>query len=94
MAAERETCRECGHSWGVTMPPRESVLCEGCARPQPWKNPGRYWRSRVNNHPWGWAVYRSPEWWDSQTSLQDLRYAASIADEIERPVGQLMLEVA
>jgi hypothetical protein len=93
--ADRETCRECGHSWGVTMKPRESVLCSDCVAPRTWRRPVHYWNSRVWNFPHPSTVVRDPEWWDAQTSLQDLKFAASIADQIEpKPVGQLMLEVA
>ena len=86
MANDRETCRECGHSWGVTMTPREDVLCSGCARPQPWKRPAHYWSSRVWNFRGFDAVWpRSPEWWDANTSLQELKYAAEIAADL--PTG-------
>lgn len=93
-AKSRETCRECGKSWGVTMKPREDVLCSDCARPQPWRRPVHYWNARV------WCFHcpptytGSPEWWDAQTSLQDLKFAASIAGELEATPGQLTLEVA
>ena len=80
MADYRETCRECGHSWGVTMKPRESVLCEVCVQPQPWKRPAHCWSSRVWNFRGFDAVWpRSPEWWDAKTSLQELKYAAEVA---------------
>jgi hypothetical protein len=83
MANDRETCRECGHSWCVTMAPREDVLCSGCARPQPWKRPAHYWSARVSNFRGFDAVWpRSPEWWDAKTSLQELKYAAEIAADL------------
>lgn len=74
----RERCYRCGHTWGVTMPPRERVLCTPCARPAPNRDAARYWRLRATT---GWPTLRhlSPEWWDQQTSLADLRYAAAIA---------------
>lgn len=89
----RETCVDCGKSWGVTMKPREVVRCQACARPQPWRRPLWYWQARIWNFPFGALIRRSPEWWDSQTSLQDLRAAVGFAREFERP-AQLMLDVA
>ena len=84
--SDRETCRECGHSWGVTMTPRVDVLCSGCARPQSWKRPAHYWSARVWNFRGFDAVWpRSPEWWDAKTSLQELKYAALIA--VDLPSG-------
>lgn len=77
------------------MTPREDVLCAGCARPQPWKRLAHYWSCRVvlfRGFDGAWP--RSPEWWDAKSSLQDLRYAAEFAKELEGRVDQLMLEVA
>ena len=80
MATDREACRECGHSWGVTMTPRADVLCADCSRPQPWMRPAHYWSARVWNFRGFDVVWpRSPEWWDAKTSLQELKYAAEIA---------------
>ena len=73
-----ETCRDCGHSWGVTMTPRTDVLCTDCARPTPNRWPKTYWALRATSgHPT--LRFRSTEWWDQQTSLADLRHAAAIA---------------
>ncbi|MGW7688878.1 hypothetical protein ACWGMA_08280 [Streptomyces asiaticus] len=73
-----ETCRECGHTWGVTTTPRPSVLCGPCARPTPSRWPDRYWWLRAcTGHPD--VRYRSTDWWDQQTSLVDLRHAAEYA---------------
>jgi hypothetical protein len=73
-----ETCYLCGHSWGVTTTPRTRVLCTACARPTPGRRPARYWwlRAHTNHRS---ELYGSPEWWDQQTSLEDLRYAAENA---------------
>ncbi|MFJ4637552.1 hypothetical protein ACIP69_18250 [Streptomyces hygroscopicus] len=75
---DREKCRECGHTWGVTTTPRTDVLCTRCARPTPFRWPARYWWLRAHTGHWD-VRYRSPEWWDQQTSIADLRYAAEIA---------------
>lgn len=77
-----ETCYECGTSWGVTMKPRDKVLCTPCARPQPWKWPVWYWKARIWTLPWSGAWVRSPEWWDNQTTLADLRAAVASAEKI------------
>ncbi len=76
-----ETCYGCGHKWGVTVTPRERVLCGPCARPTPQQMPATYWRHRAITG-WGHERYRSPEWWDQQTSMTDLRHAAGIALEL------------
>ena len=31
MSADREECRKCGKTWGVTMTPREDVICSDCS---------------------------------------------------------------
>jgi hypothetical protein len=75
-----EACYECGQRWGVTMEPRERVLCTPCARPKPWKDPVRYWQSRIwGQCPAGYAG--SPEWWDAKTTMQDLRVAVAFAEQ-------------
>ncbi|MEU1787070.1 hypothetical protein ABZ553_14595 [Streptomyces sparsogenes] len=74
-----ETCRECGHTWGVTTTPRTNVLCTPCARPAPNRRPAHYWWLRAHTGHWDAGQYRTPEWWDQQTSIADLRYAAEIA---------------
>jgi hypothetical protein len=28
---------------------------------------------------WDYSLYRSPEWWDQQAALQDLKHAAEVA---------------
>jgi hypothetical protein len=73
-----EKCAECSRTWGVTTVPRPVVLCSDCARPTPWRRAATYWHLRATT---GWTVlrYRSPEWWDQQTSREDLRYAADYA---------------
>lgn len=76
-----ECCYECGHTWGVTMEPRERVLCASCATPRPWRRPVHYWQARIccyfssREHTWP----RSPEWWDQQADLADLRVAVESA---------------
>ena len=82
---DREKCRDCGKTWGVTMKPRESVLCEECARPKPWRRPEHYWLSRSwNFHSTKpYVITRSPEWWDQQTDLIELKYAAVTAASLE-----------
>jgi hypothetical protein len=79
-----EVCRECGKSWGVTMQPREHVLCQGCAQPKPWRRPVHYWGSRIWNYrsTKPYATTRSPEWWDQQTDRLDLEYALSISSHL------------
>lgn len=81
----RETCRHCGKTWGVTMMPRESVLCDECVRPKPWRRPEHYWLSRSwNFHSTKpYAITRSPEWWDQQTDRQALAYAAELARHLQ-----------
>lgn len=76
-----ESCYLCGRSWGVTSSPRSHVLCAACARPTPNCNPARYWWLRAHTG-WDYPTYRSPEWWDQQTSLYDLRHAADTAHTI------------
>jgi hypothetical protein len=80
-----EVCRDCGKTWGVTMPPREDVRCSDCVRPKPWRNPVDYWGSRwwnyFSSHPHHW--HRSPEWWDQQTDRQELTYAAELARHLQ-----------
>lgn len=76
----RETCLTgCGRSWGVTMTPREQVLCMECARPRPWHRPAAYWLSRLQLLPWpspsDVVAYR-----DAQTSRADLRVALAAAE--------------
>lgn len=93
-ALDRETCRECGKQWGVSMTPREDVLCQECVQPRPWKNPVHYWQSRLWNFPWGIHVVRSPEWWDAQTSRNELKFAAELARDLEPKPGQLALSLA
>ncbi|QYN17503.1 hypothetical protein [Amycolatopsis sp. DSM 110486] len=83
MAGMREKCRECGHSWGVTMLPRTDVLCSECARPTPSRRPAHYWAARMWNFPTSNPWPRSPEWWDEQTSRADLRIAAEFANSLE-----------
>lgn len=63
----RETCRLCGHTWGVTTTPRPDVLCTPCGRPAPNQRPAHYWHLRAAT---GWPEerYRSAEWWDQQAS--------------------------
>ncbi|GAA1065249.1 hypothetical protein [Streptomyces asiaticus] len=73
-----EKCRECGHAWGVTTTPRTSVLCGPCARPTPSRRAAHYWWLRAHTGHWD-LRYRSPEWWDQQTSIADLRCAAEYA---------------
>lgn len=79
-----ETCKLCGHTWGVTMAPRDDVLCSKCAQPKPWRNPEHYWLSRIGNyhstHPH--MITRSPEWWDQQTDRVELKYAAELAAQL------------
>lgn len=82
-----EVCRDCARTWGVTMTPREDVLCADCARPRPWKWPVRYWQARISCFPFTYPYTRSPEWWDQQTSLQDLRIAVSLAAQLEEEPG-------
>lgn len=77
----KETCYLCGHSWGVTMSPRERVLCTPCARPTPSRRPAHYWHLRAWTG-WDYSHYRSPEWWDQQTALQDLKHAAEVANQL------------
>lgn len=76
-----ETCKLCAHTWGVTMTPREDVLCGSCASPTPSRNPGHYWKARFWNYhsTKPHMITRSPEWWDQQTDLVDLRYAIEVA---------------
>lgn len=78
----KETCYACGHSWGVTMEPREKVLCSSCARPQPWQQPwyapDYYWSSRIWTLEWP-PITESPEWWDTKATLADLRVAKHCA---------------
>ena len=76
----RETCTDCGHSWPVIGLPRVEVLCEPCSRPKPWVDPVRYWQSRINLLRFASPTH-SPEWWDSKTSLIDLRVALASAHE-------------
>jgi hypothetical protein len=84
----REVCIDCGTSWGVTMTPREVVRCTPCATPRPWKWPLRYWQARVwNFRPDRYATYRSPEWWDAQTSRKDLAVAIEFAHELPQECG-------
>lgn len=75
MAAMREVCRDCDAFWAVSMTPRESVLCASCASPRPWRNPVRYWQGRLWNQRRAAGYARSPEWWDEQTTREDLRVA-------------------
>lgn len=77
-----ETCANCGRTWGVTMPPREVVKCTDCSRPQPWRNPAYYWWLRAWAWHWPSVPHRSPDWWDQQCALQDLRYTAELAAAI------------
>lgn len=77
-----ETCVDCDRTWGVTMEPREHVKCTDCSRSQPWRNPAYYWWCRVYAHAWPHAWYRSPEWWDQQCALEDLKYAAELAENL------------
>jgi hypothetical protein len=73
-----ETCSNCGRTWGVTTKPRTDVLCTACGRPAPNRRPDAYWHLRaVTGHPV--QRYRSVDWWDQQTELADLRYAAETA---------------
>lgn len=74
-----ETCRACGHTWGVTTAPRTDVLCGPCARPTPSRQPAYYWWLRAHTGHWGAGWYGTVEWWDQQTSIADLRHAADIA---------------
>lgn len=76
----RETCYECGHCWGVTCEPRTHVLCTPCARPKPWKDPVRYWQSRIWHQRWA-ADAGSSEWWDAKTTMRDLRVAVVFAEQ-------------
>lgn len=78
-----EVCRDCARTWGVTMTPREDVLCSDCARSRPWRRPVTYWQARIWNFPHSYPYTRSLEWWDQQTSLQDLRIAVSLAAQLE-----------
>ncbi len=84
MTDMRETCKDCGTTWGVTMTPRTDIRCTECARPKPWRDPQRYWACRVStfgtrrDH----ATFRSPQWWNEQTELQDLTYAAHHAPDM------------
>lgn len=87
-----EQCYRCGRTWGVTMTPRTWVLCTPCARPAPnWGDVAYYWRSRArtaSSTAWRLLHYRSPEWWDQQTAVADLGYAAEIAaDNLRIPAG-------
>lgn len=74
----RETCYECARSWGVTMRPRERVLCTPCARPLPWRRPAEYWRSRLRNQQWP-SLFAAVEWLDARTTRDDLRLAVAAA---------------
>ncbi|MCX5584243.1 hypothetical protein [Streptomyces erythrochromogenes] len=77
-----ETCSLCGRTWGVVTQPRSNVLCAPCGRPAPNRRPGAYWHLRATTgHPV--QRYRSPEWWDQQTSLADLKHAARLAAGME-----------
>ena len=76
-----ETCNECGKTWGVTMTPRTEVLCTDCSRCTPWRRPRDYWNYRAWSSHCPSAPYRSPEWWDMVCSLQDLKYAATLAKQ-------------
>lgn len=79
-----ETCTLCHHSWGVTTTPRLNVLCTNCGQPAPNRRPAMYWHLRaVTGH--SVQRYRSPEWWDQQTSLADLKHAAAHASALEQP---------
>jgi hypothetical protein len=79
----REICKDCGHTWGVSMEPRADVRCAECARPKPWRRPAHYWASRVwNFHGFEGTHIRSAEWWDARSALQDLKYAAELAKEL------------
>ncbi|MGW4075958.1 hypothetical protein ACWELB_21015 [Streptomyces asiaticus] len=75
---DREKCRNCGHTWGVIGTPRAEVLCGPCGRPSPSRRPAHYWwlRRWVGHAD---VRYRSPEWWDQQTSIADLERAAEYA---------------
>jgi hypothetical protein len=75
---EREKCANCGRTWSVTTTPRTNVLCGPCGRPSPARRSTHYWHlRRWTGHPV--LRYRSPEWWDQQTSLADLQHAAEYA---------------
>lgn len=77
-----ERCMDCGKTWGVTVEPREKVRCTGCSTALPWRWPALYWRMRIVNLPWPATYTGSPEWWDNKTSLADLRYALTVADQL------------
>lgn len=80
MTTGREVCIDCGASWGVTMAPRAVVRCTSCATPRPDKWPLWYWQARVwNFRPDQYAIPRSPQWWDAQTSRADLAAAIEFA---------------
>ena len=78
-----ETCSNCGRTWGVTTKPRIDVLCSACGRPSPNRRPAVYWHLRaVTGHRD--ERYRSADWWDQQTSLDDLKHAAEFASDLDR----------
>ena len=78
-----EICKHCGKAWGVTMPPREDIACSECLR-RPDLYPVRYWWGRHHVRDfltWPVLQYRSVEYWDNETSLEDLAYAAGLAEQ-------------
>jgi hypothetical protein len=78
MSVSVERCRDCGKTWAVIVTPRPSVQCGDCARPKPNYRAAAYWHLRAWTG-WPTELYRSPEWWDQQTSLADMKYAAAVA---------------
>ena len=73
-----EQCVDCGHTWGVTMPPRSDVRCTSCASPRAWRDPVRYWESRTTQLHWP-PLPGTPEYLDARLSAHELRLAVTCA---------------
>jgi len=79
-----ETCMHCGKTWGVLTPPRSPIACSEClGRPDLY--PVRYWwaRHRIRGFfTWPVLRYRTVDYWDNQCSMEDLAYAADLAEQV------------
>ena len=78
-----ETCKHCGKTWGVTMTPRADIRCSDCLR-RPDLYPVHYWAARRASLSYmvGPSLkFRSPQYHDWWTSMEDLAYAADLAEQ-------------